>query len=257
VSRPSYQPNLRLDALDNSRGRPRVWVESGVSGRVHGPCYPAADLATRMARGEHTAWDLLDVLRARRQAHPRAPKASEFDARFHGALPSSAWQPPPGARVLCAVRRDVPADALVLAWADDAGQIRVRCELDSEQLQGFHYPGWSAVYADFEGTQSTDEVNAMARPRSWDMTDRYAQARRGGRTAAIDTGLNDDEREMLNQVVMTAENEGRFYQKRDAKGAVDYAIKEVLKFKISDLREDAKHIRNIAIKEVQQGWKEK
>jgi hypothetical protein len=70
-------------------------------------------------------------------------------------------------------------------------------------------------------------------------------------------GLDTDQEEMFSQVLMTAENEGRFYAKKDAKGAVDFAIKDYISRKLDDMKHDGQKIRSHAIKELVASWRRK
>lgn len=66
--------------------------------------------------------------------------------------------------------------------------------------------------------------------------------------------LDSSQEAMFNEVVLMAMNEGRFYPKRDAKGAVDYAIKEYIKNKNQEMREDSRVVHKHAVKEVKRQW---
>lgn len=69
-------------------------------------------------------------------------------------------------------------------------------------------------------------------------------------SAYRDSRLNQEEEAMLKEVILMAENEGRFYERKDAKGAVKYAISEYIKNKTRSMRESARLIEKIAVKEV-------
>ena len=69
--------------------------------------------------------------------------------------------------------------------------------------------------------------------------------------------MSPDQEDLLKTIVMVAENEGKFYKTKDAKGAVDYAIKAHIKQAMDDLKHDLGAIRGAAAKEVAAGWKRK
>jgi hypothetical protein len=66
-----------------------------------------------------------------------------------------------------------------------------------------------------------------------------------------------DEERIEDELFMTASNEGRFYQKKDAKGAVEYAAKVMEKNYAADLRETLKAIKPKVIKELKKRWMSK
>lgn len=71
---------------------------------------------------------------------------------------------------------------------------------------------------------------------------------------ASPAGLSDSELELFNRVVLSAVNEGRFYKTRDAKGAVKAATKSVLDTQMDELKDDARAVEKLAIKEVKRQW---
>jgi len=69
------------------------------------------------------------------------------------------------------------------------------------------------------------------------------------------SGLDPDQERMLDEIVVTARNEGDFYRKNDPKGAIDFVIKGYLKSKMQTMRHDAQVIRKRAIAELKRNWK--
>lgn len=61
--------------------------------------------------------------------------------------------------------------------------------------------------------------------------------------------LDPEQERMLNEVLLVAANEGRFYNR--PKQAVDHAIKEYIRYHTLSMREDAQTIRDHAIQELQ------
>jgi len=66
--------------------------------------------------------------------------------------------------------------------------------------------------------------------------------------------FDTDQERLLDAIVLAAENEGRFYDKRDAKGAVDAAWKTHRKATIEDFDHDFNAIKKEAIKQVRKSW---
>ena len=71
------------------------------------------------------------------------------------------------------------------------------------------------------------------------------------------TEMSSDQEDLLKTIVMAAENEGDFYKKKDAKGAVAKVIKEHKKRVADDLDYDLKAIEKKAVKEIAAGWRKK
>jgi hypothetical protein len=78
------------------------------------------------------------------------------------------------------------------------------------------------------------------------------KTRRNGFNESRD--LDPQQQEIMHEVVLTAENDGRFYDVRDYSGAVDAAIRELRRNEEERIREDAKVIRPLAIKELRSRW---
>lgn len=68
-------------------------------------------------------------------------------------------------------------------------------------------------------------------------------------------GMDPDQERMFDEIVLMAVNEGRFYDKRDAKGAVAQAWKDYQRDKATAMREDFRAIERDAAKEVLAQWK--
>ena len=58
---------------------------------------------------------------------------------------------------------------------------------------------------------------------------------------------------MFDEVVLMAVNEGRFYP-RNPKKAGEWALREYIRLKMEEMREDAKIIRAAVVREVQRQW---
>lgn len=69
--------------------------------------------------------------------------------------------------------------------------------------------------------------------------------------------LDPDQERMFNEIKMMAENEGRFYQKKDAKGAVEFAWREYQKNKARDMRDDFRKIKNHLVKTLADQWSQR
>lgn len=67
-------------------------------------------------------------------------------------------------------------------------------------------------------------------------------------------GMDPDQERMFDEIVLMAVNEGRFYDKRDAKGAVAQAWKDYQRDKATAMREDFRVIERDAVKEVLAQW---
>jgi hypothetical protein len=61
--------------------------------------------------------------------------------------------------------------------------------------------------------------------------------------------------DMEDAVLIIAKNERKFYEKWDAKGAVEFAIKEYLKERISDIKADLEQGRAQLVRELMAYWK--
>jgi len=61
--------------------------------------------------------------------------------------------------------------------------------------------------------------------------------------------------DMRDAVLTIAQNERKFYDKRDAQGAVDFAIKEYIKNKIDDLKTDLESARGELTRALANYWK--
>lgn len=64
-----------------------------------------------------------------------------------------------------------------------------------------------------------------------------------------------DEDRIEDELMLTASNEGRFYQKKDAKGAVEYAAKVMERNYAADLRATLKALKPKVAKELAKRWK--
>lgn len=69
-----------------------------------------------------------------------------------------------------------------------------------------------------------------------------------------EAAMDPSQEEMFDEIVLMAVNEGSFYPKRDAKGAVAQAWKDYLRFKTEAMREDFRAIAATAAKEVLKQW---
>ena len=112
------------------------------------------------------------------------------------------------------------------------------------------------------GTFDSTELRVSGEKYRWDSLEKvpegYVKESRGEARSIkkfFAGQLDPSQESMLNEVITMAVNEGRFYSKRDAKGAVDYAIKEYIKIKNQEMREDSRVIKKHAIKEVRRQWK--
>ena len=76
---------------------------------------------------------------------------------------------------------------------------------------------------------------------------------RSGAVGAYEHELDPDQERMLNEVVLVAVNEGKFYPNRP-KDAVEYAIKTYIKYRTEAMHEDGRAIREAAIREVHRQW---
>jgi hypothetical protein len=70
------------------------------------------------------------------------------------------------------------------------------------------------------------------------------------------SGLDSSEQEMFDEALMYAQQEGRFINKRDAKGAADHAIREFVKYKNQSMREDAPAVKKAIIAALKAEWKQ-
>ena len=64
-------------------------------------------------------------------------------------------------------------------------------------------------------------------------------------------GAEDDS----DDVMTIAKNEQKFYAKRDAKGAIEYAIKEHIKDITQDILDDLTRMKSMMIRDLQDYWK--
>jgi len=76
----------------------------------------------------------------------------------------------------------------------------------------------------------------------------------GSESAPLSEQYHDEER-IEDELMTTASNEGRFYQKKDAKGAVEYAATVMMKNYAADLRATLKAIKPKVTKELKKRWK--
>jgi len=88
-----------------------------------------------------------------------------------------------------------------------------------------------------------------------DMVKRYKRESVEGGGKPISERYSPDEERLLDEVILTASNEGRFYPD-DAKGAVKKVIRDIQKTKTQDLKEMLKAIEDDAITSVADSWHE-
>ena len=69
--------------------------------------------------------------------------------------------------------------------------------------------------------------------------------------------LDADQERMFDALKMIAENEGRFYAKRDAKGAVDFAWRQWQKDESRRNREDFSVVKPALVKALADQWKQR
>ena len=73
-------------------------------------------------------------------------------------------------------------------------------------------------------------------------------------TVRPESQLDDDELVLFNRIVLSAVNDGRFYKKRDAQGAVKAATKIVLDALVRELRSNSQAVQKLAAQEVRRRW---
>lgn len=66
--------------------------------------------------------------------------------------------------------------------------------------------------------------------------------------------LDSDQEEMFDAIMLYAENEGRFYAKKDVEGAIKWAIQEHMKYESRQMREDARVLKPLLVKELASRW---
>lgn len=67
--------------------------------------------------------------------------------------------------------------------------------------------------------------------------------------------MTSDQERMSDEVFQYASNEGRFYKNKDAKGAVAWAIREYVKYKNREMREDGNVIQKHVVKALASYWR--
>lgn len=68
------------------------------------------------------------------------------------------------------------------------------------------------------------------------------------------TEMDADQERLYDDLMLRAENEGGFYRKRDAKGAVEYSFNEYLKDIRIRAREDYSVVKAKLIKDLSKRW---
>lgn len=71
----------------------------------------------------------------------------------------------------------------------------------------------------------------------------------------VDEGFGYDPDDVKNAILMIARNDAKFYRTKDAKGAVKYAIKEYVKAKVEELKDEIDDVKGEMIKELGRYWK--
>lgn len=67
-------------------------------------------------------------------------------------------------------------------------------------------------------------------------------------------GVDIDERDLLDEIVLAAENEGDFFRNKDPRGAVEFVIKNLRREKESELRETLRNLKDNAAEQVRISW---
>ena len=74
------------------------------------------------------------------------------------------------------------------------------------------------------------------------------------RADALEEMEMPDDRDMYDELMMTAANEGKYYQKKDAAGAVKYAAQTMLNNYTREMRQTLRAISGKATAELKKRW---
>ena len=69
--------------------------------------------------------------------------------------------------------------------------------------------------------------------------------------------LDADQERLYDALFLSASNEGSFYRKKDAKGAVEKAFRDYMSSREDDLKHDFKTIKSALVKALAKRWKAK
>lgn len=117
------------------------------------------------------------------------------------------------------------------------------------RLEGQDQKDTAKALYDLLKQQSTDDKQSAA-----SLKRQYKLALQKQAKNPYSNRLDSDQERLFELVMMVAENEGTFYQRMDAKGAVQAAVHEVRKVKSRDLAHDLKVVEPLVVKHLTSQW---
>lgn len=106
-----------------------------------------------------------------------------------------------------------------------------------------------------KAAQTVQRAIAKKVPRNW-LDPANFSGGRGGLSGARGPDLDPQQERMLDEIVLMAVNDGRYYPSQPAI-SVGMALKEYSKIKLREMEEDAQIIRRHAVREVQRQWRQR